>query len=647
MASSENPKLVEFPVEAFPEGEIAPPLEPEHPTWALMRPWTDPIADRGAYNTPSGKTRIATPHGPAIEFAHPRQLNGLVTGDPEWADASLSCQVAPIDRGTPWGPYDGWFLTAAHAGLAFRIETSRRYYFFCVEACARLVLYRRHEDDWHVLDWKPIVLPDTPITLKVTVQGTMIRASCPECNVELYAVDTMFTQGRMGFRNLGRNRLHALRVELSAAEQTQIAKRQKAARAQVARLGRDVPDAEPAGELKLDGGMLMCTSFADSARHDLLLRTPHGLLARTWDGQELWRSPECPGMLRLGSLAPSGGRRIYMMTGERSVYRGMTVGGGVDARSVADEVVVLDGANGRELMRMTLPEDPSPPGTLTMFDFSPEVGCGTGPGTVDFIVRQWRSDHGDGGADLWACDADGSVLWQRCVVRPYGHTGAVHIADLNRDGKLEVLAGGTCYSTDGDELWVHDLEDEMRRIPGAGHYDATLVQPSSAWPHTEPLVMLIGGSAGVYVVDALTGRTRGVHRIGHAQWGSWCQLRDDTGGPQFMVGMRWTNYGILTLFTAAGEMLWSIQPDYVLQGSGALQWCAQGPQHLWINTSAAAMGLYDGHGRLVNPLDALRKVFRGKTRMQVGAFSLQPTPGARPLLALSEKGRIHLFRQRP
>jgi hypothetical protein len=56
------------------------------------------------------------------------------------------------------------------------------------------------------------------------------------------------------------------------------------------------------------------------------------------------------------------------------------------------------------------------------------------------------------------------------------------------------------------------------------------------------------------------------------------------------------------------------------------------------------MGLYDGHGRLVKPLDALRAVFRSKTRMQVGAFSLQPAPGGRPLLALSEGGRVRLFR---
>lgn len=637
--------VIEFPIASFPEGEISPPMQTDHPTWALMGPWTDPMADRGAYNTPSGKTRVATPHGPAIEFAHPRQVNGLIAGEPEWRDVRLTCRLTPVDRGTPWGPYDGWFLMSAHAGLAFRIETSRRYYFFCVEARDRVVLYRRRDDDWHVLDWKPVTLPDGPVTLRVEASGDTLRASCPECGVNLWAVDTAFPVGKIGFRNLGRNRLFALRVEIPAAERAQVAARQAAARAQVAQRGRDVPDAVPAGELELAGGMLAYTNFADSARNDFLLSGPDGLIARTADGRELWRSPERPcGMFRLGPARDGGGRLLYLMTGARSVFRGTTVGGTPDTRTVADEVVVLDGVTGRERMRTRLPDDPSPAGMLTYFDFSVEVGCGGTQGELDFVVRQWRSDYGDGGVDLWAFDAAGRQSWHRRVDTPYGHSNAVHIADLNRDGRLEVLAGGFCYSAAGDPLWVHDLADEMRRISGAGHYDAALVQPPAAWPHADPLVMLIGGSAGVYVVDAFTGRTRRVYRVGHAQWANWCRLRGGDAGPQFMVGCRWTNYGILILFDAAGKRLWAIQPDYVLQGSGAIQWCAGGPQHLWINTSEAGMGLYDGDGRLVNPLAALRAVFHGRTRKEIQAFSIEREPGGRNWLALRADGRVHLFR---
>lgn len=644
-ANDRTIESVSFPVGAFPEGEIAPPMQPEHPTWALMGPWTDPLAERGAYNTPSGKKCVMTAHGKAIEFGGRRRLYGLVTGTMEWRNAHLACRMIPVDHDLPWGPYDDWYLRFGHAGLAFRIETSRRYYFFCLETPSRLVLYRRIDTDWHVLDWKRIEPVAGPVGLEVKLAGDLIVARCPDRGAEMRARDTTFPYGRMGFRSLACNQLLDLRIELSVAEQARIAERLAAATAQVARLGRDIPDAVPAGEIDLGSGLLSCANFTGPGRNDLLLRTPEGMVARTWEGRELWRSPERPALVRLGPPQPGAGRRIYLMVGQRSVCRGETVAGGVDARTVADEVVVLDGATGRECLRTKLPDDPSPPGTLTLFDFSAETGVGTAPGDPDYIVRQWRSDLGDGGTDLWVYDSGGRLLWHDAVAAPYyGHTGAVHIADLNRDGRPEILAGGVCYSATGDRLWQHDLADEMNRISGAGHYDAVLVQPSEAWPHADPLVMLIGGSAGVYVVDAHTGRTRAIHRVGHAQWGSWCRLREDLAAPQFMVGTRWTNYGILTLFSADGERLWQIQPDYVLQGSGAVQWCAGGPQHLWVNTSEVGMGLYDGHGRLVKPLAALREVFRGKTRLQVGAFALERTPGGRHWLGLSEGGRSFLFR---
>ena len=50
MTTSTDTVTIEFPVARFPEGEVAPPMQPDHPTWALMGPWTDPMAERGAYN---------------------------------------------------------------------------------------------------------------------------------------------------------------------------------------------------------------------------------------------------------------------------------------------------------------------------------------------------------------------------------------------------------------------------------------------------------------------------------------------------------------------------------------------------------------------------------------------------------------------
>jgi hypothetical protein len=152
------------------------------------------------------------------------------------------------------------------------------------------------------------------------------------------------------------------------------------------------------------------------------------------------------------------------------------------------------------------------------------------------------------------------------------------------------------------------------------------------------------GGAGVHIVDAVRGETRAVYPVGHAQGGVWCKVRDDLPGREVLVHTRWGTYGILTLFGARGEKLWSIQPDYVGETCHGVQWMPQGLQHIWVNTSESGMGLYDGYGRQVKPLNLLRKAFAGKTRQGVKACSLLRRPGGRHWLALVESDTMHLFK---
>lgn len=643
---SERHRVLRFPIADLPDGEIMPPLAPDHPTWAQVRPWTDPLADRGAYNVRSAKERIRTLRGPAVAFSDDKHgARALIAGAPSWRDAEVVCRVRPLQAGVE-KCYDGWFLADAHAGPVVRMESSRRYYAFCIVALDRLVLYRRMDDDWHVLAWKRVRRPRGAMTLRLEAVADRLSGRCPELGIELTAVDRAIPEGRCGFRSLGASRLDELDILMSPEEEAANRRRAEEERRRAERRGESVPDAVPAGTIDLGAGrtLLACSDFAAADRTDLLFDEADGLVARTWDGKELWRFAQRPAMHELGPARPGGGRRIYVMVGERSREAKTSVGGLQIADVVADELVALDGRDGRVLFRRALPDDPPAPGRLIKYDFSFEVGAaGERPG-LDFVVRQWREGLGGGGVDLWAYDAAGGLLWQRRVETPYGHHNAVHVADVNRDGLPEVLAGGTCFSAGGDVLWVHDEADEMRRIAGAQHYDACLVQPPEVWPSAAPTVLLLGGSAGVYVVDALTGRTQCVHRVGHAQWGAWCAVRDDASTRQAMAGTRWSNYGILTLFDAEGRRLWSRQPDYVLQGSCAVRWSRSGPEHIWVNTSDEAMGLYDGDGRLVKALPALRAAFAGRTRMQVQGVALPRRPGGRHWLGLFDGAVLRLFR---
>jgi hypothetical protein len=188
----------------------------------------------------------------------------------------------------------------------------------------------------------------------------------------------------------------------------------------------------------------------------------------------------------------------------------------------------------------------------------------------------------------------------------------------------------------------HDLAHEMDEIRGAGHYDAVAVGHFSEDPARDPIAFLVAGSAGVYVTDPLTGRTRSVHRVGHAQGQQVCNLRADMPGEQVLVHTRWANFGILTLFSGIGDRLWSLQPAYI-PTARPVQWLPDGPQHLWACATRESLALYDGHGRLVRGLPSVSEAWGDRPATDVLATVIRRSPGGRDHLALTIEDRVLLF----
>ncbi|MHC4884383.1 MAG: FG-GAP repeat domain-containing protein [Planctomycetota bacterium] len=634
-----------FPIVDLPLGPFAEPLQPTHESWTTIAPWTDPVAERGAYRDPSRKERIETEFGPAIAF-HKSHNGGraLTLEGVSIRNASLQCRIHQDQVGVVPNN-DGHNILSARAGLAFRMETIRRHYLFCIEDTTRLVLYRRIDDEWFVLNARRVSPPQGPITLRVDLEGDTITATCPELEIELIAEDSTLPRGKVGYRSYGASTLFDLTVTQTAEQGAETETFAQEQASQVAARAQALPDAVPAGSWDISKGRpLLCGNFADESRNDLLWSTPEGIEARTWEGEVLWHRPITPIMQELGEAIIDGHRRLYLLAGERGRMEKTAVTGKAAADVIASDIVILDGASGEVVTQVPLPEDPDRPGTLNKFDFGYESGLACQDGELDFYIRQWRKGMGGGGVDVWAYDRQGKLLWTRQNETIYGHHNALHWADINGDGRKEMLAGGTCLSDRGELLWTHDLADEMRRYTGAGHYDAVLVQPECNRDTAPPIAFLVGGSAGVYVVDTHTGKTLATHRIGHAQWGLWCNLRDDLPGMECVVGTRWANYGILTCFAASGEKLWTIQPDYTLQPSCPVQWCESGPQHFWINTSEMGMGLYNGNGELAHTLPALRTAFKGMSRLQMPAAAFERSPGGRHWLTLEKGDELFLFK---
>jgi hypothetical protein len=157
------------------------------------------------------------------------------------------------------------------------------------------------------------------------------------------------------------------------------------------------------------------------------------------------------------------------------------------------------------------------------------------------------------------------------------------------------------------------------------------------------VAFLLGGSAGVYVVDGHTGRTRMIHRVGHAQGRSIGKLRMDLPGQQILVACRWGNMGILNLFSGFGDRLWTIQPDYIGQGSCPVNWGNQESQLIWMNTSGPVQALYDGHGRRVKDLAEIRQLWGKRMRRDVSTRVARMGDDPTQMLCMAFEGKMYAF----
>jgi hypothetical protein len=267
----------------------------------------------------------------------------------------------------------------------------------------------------------------------------------------------------------------------------------------------------------------------------------------------------------------------------------------------------------------------------------------SGKRATDIILREWNANYGNGGKNLWAYDGNLEPLWDARVDPPFGHGHALQFFDIDGDGRDEVLVGGNMFSPEGEVIWTHDRAGEMPKINGAHHYDAVTIGNLSGDPSLDPVAFLLGGSAGVYVVEGLTGRTRMVHRIGHAQGKQVGNVRGNLPGSEVLVACRWGNMGILTLFSGSGDRLWSIQPDYLGQGSCPVRWGNGDEELIWANTTAEVQALYDGYGRRVKDLAPIRELYGGRMRRDAATMVMNVGEDPGDLLGLRVEDSLYIF----
>ena len=248
------------------------------------------------------------------------------------------------------------------------------------------------------------------------------------------------------------------------------------------------------------------------------------------------------------------------------------------------EICVLDGMNGSLKYSVPAP-DPGP-----MATWLPEDDLFRVPGDsicfadLEGVGARRNLLVKDRYSNLWAYDNRLNLLWKF-----HGNTGHYPaVADIDGDGKDEVMVGYAMLDHDGAVLWRIDAED---------HQDAIAIAPVDP-DHPGPLIALACGDGGTVICDT-NGRILWRDRTGHVQRLTAAKLREDVPGLQIVTKTFWGNPDIISLYDAKGRMLESIE----LTGGGAVlspvNWRGDGEELLLTSGSLRLGGMLDGHLRRV------------------------------------------------
>ena len=407
--------IAEINLDGCPEGVVLQPLEYQDEIRdKYFAGWETPLAPWGGFGLNSGLSVVKDDSRQVLEWAGADRA--IVAGSPDMRNYKVVAEVKPID--TTASPNDDRMdYTEALVGIVFRIKTSRHYYQFGIEG-SYAVLYRRSDDEWFSLAEQEVDLDNEYVTLEIDLDGDAIHCRCRELEVRFFCTDNTFYEGKAGIRAIGKARVASLRITQTPLQKSLYDFRQRYRQEEEQKLSENIPDPELVRVLDLSkiGGSPQFNDFVIPDRYDMLV-SGKTLRAMNLDGQLLWETP-----LKVDGIVFSQhtdkGRLIYGFMGERKIETRTGVTGGIGQSVVSDEMIVIRGSDGEVLARTKITELDS---AVRITAFTVMSGNLSSSGAYDIILREWRSDCGDGGINLWAYDKDLNLLWHNRVNAPYGH----------------------------------------------------------------------------------------------------------------------------------------------------------------------------------------------------------------------------------
>ena len=626
-----------------PEGRVLMPAGLSQEERTVFADWDTPLSPIGYRAIDSRMSVISDGSEKVLEFdtkfANFHGARALVSRQRDLRNCIITARFVPLDEsGAPHD--DDPQCKDARVGIVFRMATSRHYYHFAIENRRAAVLYRRSDDEWFPLRYEEIAVPAGYVEFRVELDGDGMLCSCPDVGVSFFTTDTTWREGAAGIRTEGRSRLASLEISQHAFDAKALDRRRNRKRTLASEAAKSIPPPVQGKTVDVSNivGAPIFSDFAAENRFDMLASTATTLRASTVDGEIVWEAPTPLRNMTVSRDFGSRGRLIYGFHGVLEREMQQRAGTAVEVL-LSKEMIVLSGRTGEVLARRALPP---PPTKIRGWDFSATTGALSSSEGTDVVLRECRLGGGAGN-NLWAFNCDLELLWHRALdTAEFGHHYALKFFDVDSDGRDELLAGGTLFDCEGRIVWIHEMDAEMLALKE--HYDAVAFGNLAGVNALDPTAFLIGGSGGVFVVDGMTGKTRAHHRIGHAQGVHVGNVRPDLPGTEVMVHTRWENYGILTLFSGRGDLLWTKQPAYV-PGVEPVRWGEK--TLLWINATGPSQGLYDNSGSELLRLGVFSELWGDRNWAEVSCSVNRIGTDPKDHLCMIVEGKMHTLHAKP